>query len=251
MPLNPHIVRAICFDIDGTLSDTDDLWIQRTLPVVKPFQSLFPGFQPENLARRLVMELETPGNFLYYLLDYAGLDAFAGRIYNLINHSLLHPRPKKHLMVPGTRQTIETLAQQYPLSVVSARDRRGTLAFLEAFALYTHFKAIATSQTCKYTKPFPDPILWAAREMGVEPHECLMVGDTVVDIHAGKAAGAQTVGVLCGFGEEKELKRAGADLILPSPVDLLKVLKLTNSPLDSPEAGQTLSPNDLLIAGSI
>jgi len=45
-----------------------------------------------------------------------------------------------------------------------------------------------------------------------------------VDIHAGKAAGAQTVGVLCGFGEEKELKRAGADLILPSPAELVDVL---------------------------
>ena len=47
-----------------------------------------------------------------------------------------------------------------------------------------------------------------------------MIGDTTVDIRAGKAAGAQTVGVLCGFGEEGELRRVGADLILPSTADV-------------------------------
>ncbi len=58
-----------------------------------------------------------------------------------------------------------------------------------------------------------------------------MVGDTVVDIRAGKAAGAQTVGVLCGFGEEDELRKAGADMILHSPVDLLSILRLPTQPL--------------------
>ena len=51
-----------------------------------------------------------------------------------------------------------------------------------------------------------------------------MAGDTTVDIRAGKSAGAQTVGVLCGFGEEPELRRQGADLILPGTADLVKVL---------------------------
>ena len=60
--------------------------------------------------------------------------------------------------------------------------------------------------------------------MGAAPAEVLMVGDTSVDIRAGRAAGAQTAAVLCGFGEEKELRRAGADLILSSTVDLLGVL---------------------------
>ena len=60
--------------------------------------------------------------------------------------------------------------------------------------------------------------------MGVKPEECLMIGDTTVDIRAGKSAGAQTVGVLCGFGEEPELRRFGADLILESTSQLADVL---------------------------
>jgi phosphoglycolate phosphatase-like HAD superfamily hydrolase len=63
------------------------------------------------------------------------------------------------------------------------------------------------------------PERWA-----VKPEECLMIGDTTVDIYAGRAAGAQTVGVLCGFGEEKELRRAGADLILPTTTELERYL---------------------------
>ncbi len=75
---------------------------------------------------------------------------------------------------------------------------------------------MATARTTRHTKPYPDPILWAAEKMGIPPQACVMVGDTTVDIRAGKSAGAQTVGVLCGFGEENELKRLGADLILPT-----------------------------------
>ncbi len=51
-----------------------------------------------------------------------------------------------------------------------------------------------------------------------------MVGDTPVDIRAGKAAGAQTVGVLCGFGRRPSCGREGADLILPNTSDLLPLL---------------------------
>ena len=49
---------------------------------------------------------------------------------------------------------------------------------------------------------------------------CLMVGDTRMDVLAGKRAGAQMVAVLCGFGERRELARAGADLILENTADL-------------------------------
>ena len=64
--------------------------------------------------------------------------------------------------------------------------------------------------------------------MGVQPDECLMIGDTTVDIRAAQAAGAQSVGVLCGFGTEAELQRAGADLIIDSTASLANIL-ISNS----------------------
>jgi phosphoglycolate phosphatase len=51
-----------------------------------------------------------------------------------------------------------------------------------------------------------------------------MVGDTSVDILAGRAAGAQTVALLCGFGQREELELAGAHVILDEPLQLVNLL---------------------------
>ena len=87
-----------------------------------------------------------------------------------------------------------------------------------------YFDVIVTGLSAEHTKPYPDPILLAAQKMNVTPQNCLMIGDTTVDIRAGRSAGAQTVGVLCGFGEEPELKKMGADMILKDTTRLLDTL---------------------------
>jgi phosphoglycolate phosphatase-like HAD superfamily hydrolase len=110
------------------------------------------------------------------------------------------------------------------MAVVSARDEKGTMAFLERFDLVQYFDAIVTGLSAKHTKPYPDPVLFAADKLGVAPENCLMIGDTTVDIRAGKSAGAQTVGVLCGFGEEPELRKMGADMILEDTTELVGLL---------------------------
>jgi phosphoglycolate phosphatase len=51
-----------------------------------------------------------------------------------------------------------------------------------------------------------------------------MVGDTTVDIIAGRSAGAQTAALLCGFGNQDELERAGADIIVEGPLQLADFL---------------------------
>jgi len=223
MPLQVSRIRAICFDVDGTLSDTDDVMVAQLTGLLKPFQLLFPGKDLTRVARGIVMEAEAPANFVYGIPDLIGLDdeIFALRDW-IVRQSKKNTRPFQ--LVPGTTEMLETLGKRYPLSVVSARDTRTTMDFLNQFNLVSYFKCIATDQTCEHTKPFADPILWAAREMDVLPDACLMVGDTSVDIRAGKAAGAQTVGVLCGFGEEGELREHNADMILSMTAELVQVL---------------------------
>ncbi len=226
MPLDLTRIRALCFDVDGTLCDTDNQWTNRFERALRPLRRAFPQGNARPFARWMVMGLESPGNIVYAALDRVGLDGTVAGIYNFMARRLPTRRPRSFLLVPGVQEMLDALQPHYPLAVVSARDRRTTLAFLEFHDLAVHFPIVVTSQTCRYTKPFPDPILYAAREMGVQPRECLMVGDTTVDIRSGKAAGAQTVGVLCGFGQEAELRKAGADLILPSTADLVDVLSV-------------------------
>ena len=224
MPLHVSRIRALCFDVDGTLSDTDDVMVVQLVGLLQPFHFLFPGKDMIRVARRIVMEAEAPANFLMGITDQIGLDdeIFALRDW-LVRQEKMKTRPFQ--LIPGTREMLETLSQHYPLSIISARDTCSTMQFLEQFDLTAYFRCIATGQTCEHTKPFADPILWTARQMSVPPEACLMVGDTCVDIHAGKAAGAQTVGVLCGFGEEEELRKVGADLILSLTAELVQVLE--------------------------
>ncbi len=224
MPLHVSRIRAICFDVDGTLSDTDDVMVAQLAGLLYPFHFLFPGKDLVRVARGIVMEAESPANFLAGTADLVGLD---DEIFALKNWVVRQSKKKTKAfqLVPGTREMLERLSPHYPLAIVSARDADTTMEFLDQFHLAAFFTCIATGQTCEHTKPFADPVLWAAREMGVPPETCLMVGDTTVDMQAGKAAGAQAVGVLCGFGEEAELRRHGADMILSQTAELVQVLE--------------------------
>lgn len=224
MPLDIPRIQGICFDVDGTLSDTDDLWVNRLEKNLSPARLFFPQRNPHSFARWAVMGIETPGNLLYWLLDTLHVDDDIGRILNKVSKKGRLRTSGPFWIIHAVKETLQALHLLYPLAVVSARDHGSTFAFLDHFGLTTLFLAVATSQTCEHTKPFPDPLIWAAEQMGIPPHNLLMVGDTWVDVRAGKAAGAQTVGVLCGFGREKSLRRAGADLILPSPAELVDIL---------------------------
>lgn len=221
MPIDLDRVQALCFDVDGTLRDTDDQLVLRISRSFRLLRFLFPEGNPQPFARKLIMAIENPGNLLLGLPDRLGIDHHLASISEKLSH--LRPRKKRphFMMIPGVQDLLARLHPHYPMAVVSARDERNTLQFLDHFGLRSYFQSIVTAQTCRYTKPYPDPVLHAAREMGVEPARCLMIGDTTVDIRAGHSAGAQTIGVLCGFGERAELQRAGADLVLETTSDLI------------------------------
>ena len=166
---------------------------------------------------------EAPANFLFGILDTLGLDEKIAAVMEWFNRRRSRPK-KDFLLVPGIKEMLVKLEPHYPLAIVSARDEASTRLFLDQFGLTGFFKVIVTGQTVQHTKPYPDPVLYAAEVMAVPPESCLMVGDTTVDVRAGNAAGAQTIGVLCGFGEEKELRRSGADMILNMTAELVEVL---------------------------
>ena len=225
MPLDPSRIKALCFDVDGTLSDTDDLYslkVQRFLP-----RLLFR--QPDYVARRFVMWVEAPGNAMLGFADTLGIDDEMIALIDWMSRRQKQSM-KQFLMIEGVDAMLAALKGKFPMAVVSARDEKGTMRFLEQFDLVKYFDVIVTGLSTKRTKPYPDPILLAAQKMGVTADACLMIGDTTVDMRAGKSAGAQAVGVLCGFGEEAELLRLGADLILKNTAELTGILS-QNSPL--------------------
>jgi len=216
-------IKAVIFDIDGTLSDSDDLMVERATDILKFLFFLSEG-RRAHLARWLVMAAESPGNFLYDLLDRLDLDAWMFQRMESYQKKKKTTSEPEYRLIPGARDLLDALRPRFKLAVASARDERTAMGFITHFTLAAYFDVIVTSQTTRYTKPRPDPLLHAAAELGVPPENCLMVGDTTVDMRAAKSAGMQAAAQLTGFGTESELRRAGADIILDSPADLIDVL---------------------------
>lgn len=223
MPIDLARVKGLCFDVDGTLSDTDDHWESVITRVLGTLRFLFKKGNPQPFARWLLMVTESPMNAIYHWLDRHSLDDNVARLFNRLTH--MRQGKKHHFwLMRGTLELLTDVQERYPLSVVSARDGDTTDRFLEQFDLGKYFCVVVTSQTCEFTKPFPQPVIHAAEAMGLASGDCVMIGDTTVDILAGRRAGAQTVGLLCGFGTEDELRKAGADLIVRDLEDLYRAI---------------------------
>ena len=218
--LDKDQVKAVLFDLDGTLMDTDD---QAVEALARWLQRLhWPN--PERAARRLIMAAETPGNTLITLVDVMGLDAPLAAFSDWLRRVLGLRKRTDFRIVAGVKEMLVVLYGRYRLAIVTSRSRADTQAFLDQYKLRDLFAALVTRESTWRIKPHPAPIWHAARLLNVSAERCVMVGDTTVDVKAARRAGAWAVAVLCGFGEREELERAGAHVILEHTSQLSSLL---------------------------
>ncbi|MCA9940208.1 MAG: HAD family hydrolase [Anaerolineales bacterium] len=211
-PIPTAKIQAILFDLDGTLIDSDDVAVRQ---LAQRFSFLSPA-RATRLARTIIMKVETPGNAAITLLDLLHLDQPIFRLKERWQTQAAH----FHL-IPGVSQMLGALDGRYRLGLVTTRSRRDVDDFLAQYPAISARVAISCSaEDTRRLKPHPQPVRSAAAGLGLSPAQCLMVGDTTVDVRAARRAGAWSVGVLCGFGEQRELRRAGAHAILPSTGEL-------------------------------
>lgn len=221
--------KAILFDLDGTLIDTDNTAADRLANRLAPIL----GRKAPNTARWLLMQAETPGNLLVTVLDWLRLDVQLMTITDRLRRRRGVYPASEFRLIPGVEPMLIALKERYALALVTTRSRYHIDRFFETFpTIAPAFQVTSGLQDTHRLKPHPSPILLTAKRLGVAPAECLMVGDTTVDIRAGRRAGAWTAGVLCGFGQRTELERAGAHLILDSTADLPSRLPDWQPPVD-------------------
>ena len=190
MALDAEKIQAIFFDIDGTLSDSDDQMIEQVEMALSAFRLLLNKDKRRTAARWLVMSIESPGNYLYSLGDRLNLDSLFIRILDWRNCNKRY-KTKKFWLMGGVDVMLKTLAAKLPLGVVSGRDECSCMAFINQYSFSKLFKVIVSSQTVRHTKPFPDPLFYAAKKLKISPENCLMVGDSSVDIRVARLAGMQ------------------------------------------------------------
>lgn len=118
------------------------------------------------------------------------------------------------------------LARGLPWGVVTNKSRRFTEPLTRAMPLFASASVVISGDTTPFAKPHPEPLLEAARRLGVDAPACMYVGDDRRDIVAGHAAGMTTVAATYGYlGSEAEVEGWGAHARIDSPLDLLNYLQ--------------------------
>lgn len=126
----------------------------------------------------------------------------------------------------GVSELIAALEREaLPWGVVTNKASRFTDPLTQAMPLFAGAGAVVSGDTTPHAKPHPAPLLEAARRLGVDPAQCLYVGDDERDVVAGLAAGMQTVAATYGYlGAKTDTRAWGAHAEIKSPLELLQLL---------------------------
>ena len=219
------MVEAVVFDLDGTLIDTIGFYVELANALRARF-SLPP--LPEGAVKEWLWR--GWGDFKLLIPEIkAEIDPL--RLYTeIFEESAFTPS-----LFPGLKETIITLSERgVKLGIVTATDHpkyeKWKLQPLERESLLPLFKAVVSEADFPARKPSPDPILECLRRLEAKPQNAISVGDSPLDIRAGKAAGTITVGVLTGVSDYELLAAENPSAILQSASELLSLPFLKSSP---------------------
>jgi phosphoglycolate phosphatase len=216
-------LKAVLFDLDGTLIDSaPDLaaaanWLRAAHGLEElPYEMLRPmvGAGARGMVRAAFGVV--PGDAGFENLR----DRFLARYAEvLLEHTTVFGEMSSLL------QRIE--AHRLPWGVVTNKASRFTQPVLRGLGLDTRAAVVICGDTTPHSKPHPEPLLEAARRLGLAPAECAYVGDDERDVQAGKAAGMATLVAGWGYlGQDSPIEQWGADMVLKTPAELLNWMGL-------------------------
>ena len=217
-------VRAVLFDLDGTLVDTTELILTTYEHVLRVYSQGGAVRDRRELIRGLGRSLPE------VLLEYATADAVAGaaeraeqmlstyRDYMQANHD--------HLIRPfeGARETLQELqARGYALGVVTSKREPTARLALDLYDLGRFLPLGVYHDDTERHKPDPAPLLEALQRGGLAPSSTAYVGDSIHDMAAGRAAGLHTVAAAWGPFDRADLELTAPDAFAASPRNLLSL----------------------------
>lgn len=226
----PHLPTpaAILFDLDGTLLDTASdiaLALRRAMadqglaaPQVEAVRTMIGKGSPV-LVERACAAIGVAADEQQRAALLAGFFDHYGRL-EASGESSAQP-------YVGTREGLVALrAQGVPMAVVTNKFHRFAVALLKHLDLMPYFRVVVGGDTCERRKPDPQPLQWACRQLDIEPGRALMVGDSINDVQAARAAGMPVVCVPYGYNEGLDARTLPCDAFVETLAGLPGLLGL-------------------------
>jgi phosphoglycolate phosphatase-like HAD superfamily hydrolase len=210
-------VKGIMFDLDGTLLDTKPAYMEAAKAAFAAFGQNAPTAEAAlEIPKRMEQRLPLSGVVNVELKSF--LNVYLSTFYSV--------SPSKTKPFPYAAQALSTLAPKAKLAVITMRyvPCEAVVRELAQYGLDSYFAHIVTAMDTHKPKPSPEALIKIVAAMDVDMCDCLIVGDSVVDVAAGKAAGAKTVSVLTGLYSRGELENARPDYIIPDVSHLPSLL---------------------------
>jgi phosphoglycolate phosphatase len=133
---------------------------------------------------------------------------------------------KRSFLYKGVREGIDMLkASGYKLGCVTNKAAQFTEPLLKDLGVYDDFSIVISGDTLAKKKPDPAPLLHAAEFFGCDPANALMIGDSVSDVAAARAAGFQIVCMSYGYNHGVDINEAGPDAVIDSLVEIYPLLE--------------------------
>jgi HAD superfamily hydrolase (TIGR01509 family) len=208
-------LKGIFFDLDGTIVDSRQAYIEAARTA---FQAL--GKEPPDaktaleIPRRL--ERNQPISNLVNDNTKKFLDVYLRTYYSITK--------EKTKPFPNVSTTLKTLSKKTKLALITMRSvpKQTVTAELKHFSIAKYFTHIVTALDTANPKPSPEALIKTVQAMDIQICDCTIVGDSISDIKAGKAAGTKTIAVLSGLFSQTELAKQYPDLILKDVTALPK-----------------------------
>ena len=226
--MNPEklIVEAVLFDLDGTILDSIGIYYQIIEIVFQRLDIPMPSKDELRDAAkngdfewgRVFPEEKTPQ-------EKDGLIKKTREIITEIYPNLFGTHVK---LIPKAKEALEAISQKgIKMGIVTSTPRQSMQVKLPPLVdsgINNLLEVIIHADDAPRKKPAPDPLLECSSRLGIQPKDCMYVGDARIDIQAGKAAGMKTVAVLTGFDDHQALSRENPDAVIDSIVDLKDIL---------------------------
>jgi phosphoglycolate phosphatase len=212
--------EMILIDVDGTLVDSvPDLafCVDEMMKAIgrEPWGEARVRDWVGNGVERLVRRALTGS------LDGEPADEEFARAYPIFLDLYAENTSKRSRLYPGVREGLDYLkAQGYRLGCVTNKAAQFTIPLLKDLGVYEDFGIVVSGDTLPVKKPDPGPLLHAARHFGVAPERSLMIGDSVSDVKAARAAGFQIVCMSYGYNHGEDIRDYGPDQVIDSMVEL-------------------------------